>query len=268
MIDYLSKERLGIMLTTRCTLRCRGCYLMIPDQKTWDADIDRVIASLPKIFEIFDHFEQICLMGGEPFLYRHIPELLAALSGYKEHFGFVRIVTNATVIPGREVLDTLRNVDYHADVRISDYGVHSHKYAEMVETLKKNGIHTTIVHYTDEEQYHGGWVEFGVNWDYRNYSPERLQKLYDNCNYKTFFNWGDYIYRCPTVSGAVQLGKLSVPDAEKIDLFSEESVESKKAKVRKLVSCPQEACAHCDSFDAENGVRFKAGEQIGEWDGT
>ena len=68
MIDYLSKERLGIMLPTRCTLRCRGCYLMIPEQKPWDADIETIKASLPKIFEIFDHLDQICLMGGELFL--------------------------------------------------------------------------------------------------------------------------------------------------------------------------------------------------------
>ena len=79
MIDYLSKERLGIMLTTRCTLRCRGCYLMSPEQKPWDADIETVKASLPKIFEIFDHFDQICLMGGEPFLYRDLEQVLTAL---------------------------------------------------------------------------------------------------------------------------------------------------------------------------------------------
>ena len=82
MIDYLSKERLGIMLTTRCTLRCRGCYLMIPEQKPWDADIETVKASLPKIFEIFDHFDQICLMGGEPFLYRDLEQVLTALRPY------------------------------------------------------------------------------------------------------------------------------------------------------------------------------------------
>ena len=251
------------MLTTRCTLKCRGCYLMIPDQKPWDADINTVIASLPRIFEIFDRFEQICLMGGEPFLYPNLPEILEALRPYQKQFGFVRIVTNATIIPSQKVLDAIRNVDYHADVRISNYGVHSWKYQELVDTLKANQIHTTIVNYTDEEQYCGGWVEFGVNWEYRNYSPERLQQLYDNCNYKTFFNWGNYIYRCPTVSGAVQLGKLIVPDEEKIDLFSDESLESKKQKVIDLARCPQGACRHCDSFDAENGVRFKAGEQIG-----
>jgi hypothetical protein len=88
--------------------------------------------------------------------------------------------------------------------------------------------------------------------------------LYDNCNYKTFFNWGQYVYRCPTVSGAAQLGKLMVPDQDKIDLFSNESAASKRAKAHELVNRPQDACRYCDSFDAENGVRFKAGEQVGE----
>lgn len=263
MIDYLSKERLGIMLTTRCTLKCRGCYLMIPDQQPWDADFETITASLPRIFKIFDRFEQICLMGGEPFLYKQLPEVLEALRPYKEQFGFVRIVTNATILPTREVLEALKSVDYHADVRISDYGAPSFRYEELVRVLKENEIHTTVVHYNDDEQYCGGWVEFGVNWEERHYSCERLRQLYENCNYKTFFNWGRYIYRCPTVSGAVQLGKLSVPDEDKIDLFSDESVESKRAKVVELVSRPQDACRHCDSFDAENGVRFKAGEQIG-----
>ncbi len=76
MVDYLSKERLGIMLTTLCTLKCKGCYLMIPDQKPWNADIETIKASLPRIFEIFDYFDQICLMGGEPFLYKDLVEVL------------------------------------------------------------------------------------------------------------------------------------------------------------------------------------------------
>ena len=101
-----------------------------------------------------------------------------------------------------------------------------------------------------------------MNWEERHYSETRLNELYANCNYKTFFNWGRYVYRCPTVSGAVQLGKLVVPDEDKIDLFSPKSIEQKKAKIRELICRPQDACRHCDSFDAENGVRFKAGEQL------
>jgi hypothetical protein len=260
----MSKERLGIMLTTLCNLRCRGCYLMIPEQKPWNADADRVVASLPRIFEIFDRFDQICLMGGEPFLYDAVGmiRILEALGRFKERFGFVRIVTNATVLPKRELLETLQSVAYHADIRISNYGVHSHKCAELTELLARRKIHTTAVNYTEDEQYCGGWVEFGTNWTHRGYDEERLAELYDNCNYKTFFNWGDCVYRCPTVSGAVQLGRLTVPDGEKIDLFSSESVESKREKVERLIARPQDACRHCDSFDAENGVRFRAGEQI------
>jgi hypothetical protein len=237
---------------------------MIPEQKMWNADADQVIASFPRIFEIFDHFEQICLMGGEPLLYNteDMIRILNSLSRFKRQFGFVRIVTNATVVPKFELLEALRGLDYHADVRISNYGEHSHKCVELTETLARYGIHTTTVNYTDDEQYHGGWIEFGVNWTFRNYSDERLAELYDNCNYKTFFNWGRYVYRCPTVSGAVQLGRLTVPDEEKIDIFSDESVESKRAKVERLIAEPQDTCRYCDSFDAENGVRFKAGEQV------
>jgi organic radical activating enzyme len=164
---------------------------MIPEQAPWDADAERVVASLPRIFEIFDHFEQICLMGGEPFLYSDLSKILSAFSAYKKQFGFVRVVTNATIVPRQNVLDTLKMLDYEADVRISDYGKYSHKCDELLRVLEQNRIHTTIVHYTDEEQYHGGWIEFGTNWKHRGYSQERLTELYDNCNYKTFFNWGD-----------------------------------------------------------------------------
>lgn len=261
-MDYLSKERLGIMLTTRCTLRCRGCYLMIPEQKPWDADFQEIKAALPKIFEVFDHFDQVCLMGGEPFLYPELAQVLMELSQYQDKFEFARICTNATLIPDEKLVRTLKSLDYHADIRISNYGACSSKTEELTQLCMDHGIHLTTVNYTDEEQYCGGWVEFGVNWEDRHYSETRLQELYDCCNYKTFFNWGRYVYRCPTVSGAVQLGKLTVPEQDKIDLFSEESVGRKREKVRELVSRPQDACRHCDSFDAENGVRFKAGEQL------
>jgi len=261
MIDYMSKERLGVMLTTACPLKCKGCYLMIPEQKLWNADIDTVLASLPRIFKIFDRFEQVCLMGGEPFLYKDLETVMEALREYKGQFGFVRICTGAVVMPRQSIIDTFKNLDYHADIRISYYGVYSHKYDELMKLLEENNIHTTVVRYTDEEQYHGGWIEFGVNWKYRDYSPERLAELYDNCNYKTFFNWGRFIYRCPTVSGAVQLGKITIPPEDKIDLFSDDSPEMQRAKAEELVSRPLEACKYCDSFDVEGGTRFKAGEQ-------
>jgi hypothetical protein len=186
-----------------------------------------------------------------------------ALETYRKQFGFVRICTNGTIIPRPSIIEAFKKAGYHADIRISDYGRHSDKRGELTDLLHKNGIHTTIVQYTDEEQYHGGWIEFGVNWRFRDYSPARLAELYDNCNYKTFFNWGQYVYRCPTVSGAVQLGKIDIPVEDKIDLFSNATLKQQKAKASALVSRPIEACKYCDSFDVENGTRFKAGEQTG-----
>jgi hypothetical protein len=235
---------------------------MIPEQKPWNADIRSIITALPRIFDIFDRFEQICLMGGEPFLYKDLESVLTELSKYKSQFGFVRICTNATIIPRQSIIEKLNSLDYHADIRISNYGIHSNKTEELTKLLEENELHLTTVNYTDEEQYHGGWIEFGVNWEYRNYSDKRLAELYSNCNYKTFFNWGQYVYRCPTVSGAVQLGKITVPNEDKIDLFSDESIESKRARAIELIQRPQGACRYCDSFDAESGARFKAGQQL------
>jgi hypothetical protein len=235
---------------------------MIPEQKAWDAEIDVVIASLPRIFEIFDRFEQICLMGGEPLLYKHLDKVLEALSPYKNKFGFARIVTNATIVPNARLIEVIKALDYHLDIRISDYGQHSYKLDSLKEVVEENQLHTTIVHYNDEEQYHGGWVEFGTNWEYRRYSSERLKAMYDNCNYKTFFNWGRTIYRCPTVSGAARLDRIKIPEEDVIDLFDDQDVATKRAKVEELVNRPIDACKYCDSFDAEAGVRFKAGEQI------
>jgi hypothetical protein len=60
----------------------------------------------------------------------------------------------------------------------------------------------------------------------------------------------------------VQLGKLEVPDIDKIDLFSNNDIALKRAKIKELVDRNQCACEYCDSFDAENGVRFRAGEQL------
>ncbi len=59
------------------------------------------------------------------------------------------------------------------------------------------------------------------------------------------------------------MNKLSVPDDEKIDLFDDNlDIKTEREKVSRLIACPQDACRYCDSFDAENGTRFKAGEQL------
>lgn len=58
-------------------------------------------------------------IGGEPFLYPHLQEIVEYLIGQKKVLG-IMLITNSTIMPAPQVLELLRNPKVF--VEISDYG--------------------------------------------------------------------------------------------------------------------------------------------------
>jgi molybdenum cofactor biosynthesis enzyme MoaA len=103
---------IGNMLTTRCTLRCKNCNAAIPYHKTYnDIDTGVIMKSLRRIFEIFDYVDELGLYGGEALLHPDIDEIIRECGNYSSKFGFLRLMTNGTIIPKQATLEELKKLE-------------------------------------------------------------------------------------------------------------------------------------------------------------
>ncbi|GAA1454803.1 radical SAM protein [Nocardiopsis tropica] len=116
-------DKLYLELLFRCNFRCGHCY--------HGSDLDRPESlNLPQAIGVLEYFatrfscRQVCFLGGEPLLYPHLPELLAAA----KDLGFTtQICTNA--YKRRQVLTECRP---HLDLlRISLDGGTAETYDRM-----------------------------------------------------------------------------------------------------------------------------------------
>lgn len=129
-----------ISITQACNLKCRECTSFMPYYKTPKTfDLNDIIRS----FELISKnrtFSHVYLEGGEPFIYKNLPELINYLTEKPEVF-CVLIVTNGTIIPDKRLLKTLRRPK--VIVRISDYGKLS-KIDELTKIFEENNVNYKI----------------------------------------------------------------------------------------------------------------------------
>ena len=126
-----------IVVTTRCSLRCKYCANLIQYYRE-PYDLEPVVlkSSIAKLMRCCDYVAKVRLIGGEPFLYKDLAEILEFLMRYPQ-IGSIEIPTNGTVpIRDEQLLSILKQGRGH--VYVSDYGYG--KAAEFCRVLRENGI--------------------------------------------------------------------------------------------------------------------------------
>ena len=116
--DY-SVSRLIVVLSTKCSLKCRDCNNLIPlfNSKS-DLNTDKIISSLQSILNVVDCINRVELIGGEPFLASNLEEVLKFVLG-QEKIVTIEMTTNGTVIPKESLIPLLQ--DSKVKICISDY---------------------------------------------------------------------------------------------------------------------------------------------------
>lgn len=139
-----------ILVTTNCNLRCNHCGhgCNSKNSKT-DADLDKIMESTRHLYNLFMKYNGdvkvfINYMGGEPLLYKPLPELLSFTK--KECPEFNRdLVTNALAAPtmSTKLIDAIIDNEFQLD--ITKYPIKGYNYAKLLNYLKSLGIRTHIV---------------------------------------------------------------------------------------------------------------------------
>lgn len=120
----ITLERVAVMVTERCNLRCRLCAPMTPYwENTKDIPLERLKQAMEELFSIVGKVGKFSIGGGggEPLLSKSLPGFLEQLLQYQDRVDKFDIVTNGTVVPDERLLGVLEKFN-DMKVIVDDYG--------------------------------------------------------------------------------------------------------------------------------------------------
>lgn len=247
IISYQDKEKLFIqsldlVLTEKCSLKCKDCSnLMQFYAKPVDEDFNQLVKSLDKFMKSVDYVYEIRLIGGEPFMYKKIDEVLIKLLSYK-NCGNIIVYTNGTIVPNEQKLKTFKNDKIY--FKISNYGSISRNVEKLEKTLKDKGIHYITERITK-------WQDCAKIESF-NRPLELTKKIFGNCcvNEALTLLHGK-LYLCPFAAHAENLHAIPREPKDNIDLLSSDELYSIKKRIRNLAFEREylEACKSCNGRD-------------------
>lgn len=228
--------RIMIMPTTRCNMRCKGCSSLLPlFEKPCDVEIEQVLQDFELFFSGVDECIRITV-GGEPFLYPHLKEILEYLLEQKKVLG-IMLITNSTLLPRPEVLDILKNPKIL--IEISDYG-HLEKMSRLIQLLEANDIFFKVL--TDQT-----WTDMG-GVERRNRTEEELRFSYLNCDQSRVIK-GFHNGKFHTCARSARMLALGAYESERdyFEMRQGDSPEEIREKLKAMFYSERaDACNYCD----------------------
>lgn len=240
-----------MVVTTKCSLRCKDCSnLMQYYNKPYDVDFEVIKKSIEKLTNAVDKIQIFRILGGEPFLYPYLDEMLKILISCQK-IKVIGIPTNGTILPPKEVISLLKNSKVRLD--ISDYGVRD--IDNVLQMCRREGVRHSI---TKDKV----WEDRG-DMVHRGRTEKELDLQMQQCNQPCRNILNGKMFRCPRASHGDDLGIIKTPSDELVDLLVEKPV----AKLREEIAAVYyrkkyvEACNYCD-MGTKNLKKIPAGMQV------
>ena len=235
---------LDVSVTTKCTMRCKGCASLTSlYQKGCDQNIDLIISSLEKIIDNVNTIIRLNILGGEPFLFKQLDELCEYLNT-KETIRRVVIMTNGTIVPKEErLLKALSNKKF--EIRISEYVRNNKVREKMIKTLSSANVKYSIKSFANG---HFCWYDFGELVHHHRDLLE-LRKQYESCSVEAQYLHNGKLFVCPRAAHGIELNKIPDVDDCYIDLNSEQTDNIKLAdKINEMIFRKElyDCCNYCN----------------------
>jgi len=267
--SILNVKRSSLLLTYRCTLKCKLCASYAPYyDKPRHFSLAEIAPSIDAYFSIVDHVGQFSVSGGEPLLHKELPDLIRYMLRYAGQFDALEIITNGTITPDNKLIETLRQSNKIC-VLIDDYSPElSTKASEIHDKLDRAGIKNSVRIYYGDAAHCGGWVDFGRDFSRRWNSEDELRAIYRKCAYPVKLGFcfqisGSELHPCSRSRRCHELGILpeDADDYIKLDDNSV-SIQQKKELLsgftgRRYLA----ACAFCSGL-CDDSPRFMPAEQL------
>lgn len=163
--------RIAVVVTTRCTLKCKKCAGLFPYfTEKRNFSFEDIISGIKFIEQNAKKIFCLEFVGGEPFLHPDL-DILLKYAKESEKIGMIEITTNAVVNISPKVLKELRSSKIL--VMISDYGFNRENVTGLVKIFRQMAVNYKIL---NQKQ----WIEFGEPRDYGR-TVREMEKKYMNC---------------------------------------------------------------------------------------
>lgn len=266
-------QRVSLIVSKRCTLKCKLCGALAPYIENYHPDVAFLKAEVDAFFKIVDKTGIVDISGGEPFMRGTsqdfaLGEIILYLSReYQNRFEHLRIFTNATVVPTKELCQAFREVSDSVSfsITIDDYGVHSPKVREISELLKEFQIRHDIRDYSSEIHC-GGWVDLrDIS---NNHDHATAKELYEQCAIPQKLGCclemlDGILSPCSVAASRYICGKAEKQDPDIVDLFMDTELAKEKLKTILQSECFT-SCHFCNGGMADDSPRYLPAEQASE----
>jgi len=247
------------VISTRCTLHCKECSNLMQYygkhlKNSYDVAVKDLKADMIKLLQAVDYIQIMVIIGGEPFLHKHLDDILEFLID-KEKIGHVQIITNGTTMPEKNVIN-ICGKSKKITVLISDYGTVSNKREKLVSTLQENNVRFTVLR-------PGYWrIDGGI--DSRNRSQQELIRTFRSCrigNCRSLLN-GE-MHLCPRSSAGTDLGIIPRRESDYVSVRKEDNIKNIRRNLTELLKKHDYilACNYCDNSNNFPLVKVTVGEQ-------
>lgn len=242
--DKLVVPKIGILISNKCTLTCKGCNHLRDLYRPGDViefTTDEILHSLKKIIESVDLINQVTVVGGEPFLHPDFFEIFKKILALPK-IGIIQIITNGTVIPKNPRIFNLMS-DKRVIVDVSGYGENiPRKFQENVkiflDKLKKYKINHQYMNTLQ-------WFDFG-NFSKRKYTKKQHHHNYLSCCFISNDIFNGKLYKCSRSVFATYLGKIPDYPKDYIDLHKYTKDKLRRELIKFFHNEYLQVCLHCN----------------------
>jgi organic radical activating enzyme len=167
-----------VLVTEKCSLNCSHCNMFMPHYEfPIHMELDTIISDIDSYFKIVDYVSVFHLVGGEPFLYPNIENVIKhILENYITKIDKLIITTNGTILPKDTIIQLLKDND--VILSVSDYSDKlefiKSKITKVLDVYKNNNIN----HYVRNEIE---WYDFGDLRVSKKLPTDELIKHFDSC---------------------------------------------------------------------------------------
>lgn len=209
-------------ITTRCTLRCRDCSVMIPrfgenGVPHYEMSFAQFRHNFDVLAEAVDGIGTVLLLGGEPLLNKYLPDMVEYAAS-SDKVRMVNIVTNCTLPPSSRLLDVAAAAKHKVFFGLSNYAGNPVlapvlKRAEIIEMLSGRDIKHTL------DTGDTSWFIYELR--QCEYSPAQMKEVFSSCPWHhCFYVLDSSLTLCARCLIGEKLGAFSLAPEDKIDLSS------------------------------------------------
>lgn len=262
----LTLDRTELLITHRCTLKCKLCgnysplYVPAPE---WS--FEQLADYLDLYFEVVDKVQKLTLSGGEPLMHPQLEILITYLQKYRNRIGLLELITNGTLVPKAVLLDAMQAFG-NVKVIIDNYGPQlSTQVSQAESAFASHCIFYETRKYFGKDAYYSGWLDMTDLAD-KHRTPADDAAVYASCIFSQHFQRciiaDGRIYICAVGRRLNELGVLKT-NHDYLDLTDDKLTIRDKQKILQsfFERDSFESCHYCNGFCMDR-PRYVPAEQL------